>query len=211
MAFIPHARPSAMIQAMWEAYCLCSSCASLKFFLECHFWSQVLFLVREPRSGSISTARFFECVLLTSPPWWCQSLANLPQLLISFPLASTRSGAGYCSTLGLLPPGFFEQGFSFVLFFMLLNSRECKALDSALGWFHLRQNLILPGIVFQVIMTEGKNHVMWLPKEFILNFFRHGWSWLDLSIDSTFLVKIVAKVDDRQALFLSQLLDDKIG
>lgn len=58
--------------------------------------------------------------------WWCPNLANLPQLLISFPLASTRSRAGYCSTLGLLSPAFFEQGFS--LFFYAVKFKGVQSL-----------------------------------------------------------------------------------
>ena len=137
------------IQVIWATYCFDSSCASLKFFLECPFWSQVLCLVWEPRLCSLfSTARLFEFVLLASSPVVVSTQTCLPQLLISFPLASTRLRARYCASFGLVPSGYFEQGFS--LFFKLLFSREGKTFGSALRWFHLRQNSLSMSISFKL-------------------------------------------------------------
>lgn len=50
--------PLSASQAIWATYCFLSSCASLKFFLECPFRSQVLFLVWKPRSWSLVQQSF---------------------------------------------------------------------------------------------------------------------------------------------------------
>lgn len=59
-------------------------------------------------------------------------------------------------------------------------------------------------------MAGARKHVEWLPKELI--FFRYGWFWLYLPIDSINirLIKIVFKAGDQQSIILSQILDDRL-
>lgn len=130
MTFIPHARPSVHDP---------SNLGNLLFLLKLRFieiLSGVSFSVTsslsclKAKTVKLSTARLFEFVLLTSPPVVVSTLANLPQPLISFPWTSMGLRASYCSSFGLLPPGYFSQGFG--LFFMLLYSTEGKTFGSAL-------------------------------------------------------------------------------
>lgn len=67
-----------MIQAIWATYCFSSSCASLKFFLECPFQSQVL-SCPEAKIVKLSVAGLSECVLRASPPAAVPELAHLPR------------------------------------------------------------------------------------------------------------------------------------
>lgn len=126
--------PLSTSQVIWATYCFDPSCASLKFLLECPFWSQVLFLVREPRSWSrFGIARLFEFVLLTSPPGVVSRQTHLPQLPISFPLATARLRTSYCYVSQVT----FNK--VSVCFYKLLNSREGKAFGFVLGWFHFEE------------------------------------------------------------------------
>lgn len=70
--------PLSMIQAIWATYCFSSSCASLKFFLECPFQSQVL-SCPEAKIVKLSVAGLSECVLRASPPAAVPELAHLPR------------------------------------------------------------------------------------------------------------------------------------
>lgn len=87
MAFIPHARPSV---------CDPRNLGNLLFLLKLYF-IEILFGVSLLVTSSLScvrakivkpsTARLFEFVLLTSSPVVVSELANLTQLVISFPLS----------------------------------------------------------------------------------------------------------------------------
>lgn len=91
--------PLSMLQEIWVTYCFCSSCTSLKFFLECPFQSQVPFLVQQPRQRSLAQPFCLCCELNLGFP-----LLNWPTWSARVALADCyKLRTSYCFSFGPSP------------------------------------------------------------------------------------------------------------
>lgn len=98
--------PLSVIQEIWATYCFCSSCPSLKFFLECPFWSQVPFLVWAPRSRPSVQQAFMNLCRLLHLHLWYQHWLIRPSSGSAFPgLLQVESKLLFA--FWLLPPCYF--------------------------------------------------------------------------------------------------------